>query len=283
MSMPNSRYMLTFQGFEMVLEVAELHKLLPHEEILPASLEKLSNEIERDKILKHPIIVDRNSMIVLDGNHRTEAMKELGYSYIPICTVDYRNPLIEVKCWYRTIQGTRYESLAKAFQDFRDLDSDLDDASKIVNSINALVINSKEQALISDPYRNLPELYEALKEIEKELRDSGFKIDYASEEAATKGFLEGRFLAYIAMPPLTKEMIIEVAHLGRRFPCKTSRHIFFGRPMGINFPLAFLKNRSVTDANREFYLWISKKQIEQIPRRTAFEGRIYDESILLFH
>ncbi|MCJ7634132.1 ParB N-terminal domain-containing protein [Candidatus Bathyarchaeota archaeon] len=281
--MPNSRYTLAFQGFEMVLEVAELQKLLPHEEIMPTYLEKLSHEIERDKIIKHPIIVDRNSMIVIDGNHRTEAMKELGYSYIPICAVDYRNPLIEVKCWYRTIQGTRYESLAEAFQDFRYVDSDLEDTSKIVNSTNALVITAKEQALISDLYGNLYELYEALKEIENELRDSGFKIDYASEEAASKGVLEGRFLAYIAMPPLTKEIIIEVAHSGQRFTCKTSRHILPARPMGIDFPLTFLKNRSLIEANREFYLWISKNQIEQIPRRTAFEGRIYDESIFLFH
>lgn len=283
MSMPNSRYTLAFQGFEMVLEVAELQKLLPQEEIIPASLEKLSHEIERDKIIKHPIIVDRNSMIVLDGNHRVKAMKELGCSYIPICAVDYRDPLIEVKCWYRTIQGTRYESLAETFRDFRDVDSDLEDTSKIVNSNNALVITAKEQALISDPYSNLPELYEALKEIENELRDLGFKIDYVSEEAASKGVLEGRVLAYIATPPLTKEIVIGVVHSGKRFPCKTSRHILYARPMGVDFPLTFLKNRSLIEANREFYLWISKKQIEQIPRRTVFEGRIYDERIFLFH
>lgn len=281
--MPNSRYTITFQGFEMVLEVVELQKLLPHEEIIPASLEKLSHEIKRDKIIKHPIIVDRNSMIVLDGNHRTKAMKELGCSYIPVCAVDYTDPLIEVKCWYRTIQGAHYESLVETFQDFRDVDSDLEDASKIVNSTNALVISAKEHALISDPYGNLPELYEGLKEIENELRDLGFKIDYASEEDASKGVLEGRVLAYIATPPLTKDLIIEVAHSGKRLPCKTSRHILSARPMGINFPLTYLKNRSLIEANHEFYLWISNKKIEQMPRRTFFEGRIYDESIFLFH
>ena len=114
--MPASRYTLHLQEFEMGLEIVELQKILPHEEIIPELLEKLICDIRRDGVIKHPVIVDENSLVVLDGNHRTEALKRLGYSYIPACIVDYKSPLIEVRCWYRTIEGGDYSSLAKAIE-----------------------------------------------------------------------------------------------------------------------------------------------------------------------
>lgn len=277
------RYVLHLQDFRMSLETVELRKLLLHEEIIPEFLEKLVRDIESDGMIKHPVVVDCDSLVVLDGNHRTEALKKLECCYIPVCMVDYKSPLIEVRCWYRTIEGRDYGSLAKVVEDFETVNSDWEKTFEAINTNNALAIVARGRALISSPYKSLLDAYEALGRIETKLRDSGFKIGYASEEAASKGVLEGSALAYVAMPPLTKDVIIEVARSGRRFPCKTSRHIFPARPMGIDFPLLFLKDCSLDEANREFYLWVSKRQIEQIPPRSVFEDRRYDESIFLFH
>jgi hypothetical protein len=277
------RCKLHFKDFEMSLGIADLRSLLPHEDIIPELLERLSKEIEKDKVIKHPIIVDRGSMVVLDGNHRTEAMKKLGYQYIPVCMVDYQSPLIQVKCWYRTIEGEDYNNLVNSFGDFRQIESDFGKTNEAVNSTNALAIVTKRGAMISNPYNDLVESYEALREVERKLRDSGFKIGYASEEEASKGVFEGSILAYVAMSPLTKKAIIDVARSGRRLPCKTSRHILPARPMGMDFPLGFLKNESLDEANHEFYLWMSKRRVEKIPSRSVFEGRMYEESIFLLH
>jgi len=276
------RYSIGLKEFVMNLEIAELKSLSPHEEIVPAFLEKLSQDIKKDGFLKHPIIVDCNSKVILDGNHRTEAMKKLGYDYIPVCAVDYRNPLIQVKCWYRAVEEDSKESTLSSFMDLREIDCCLGNINEVVGSRKILAIAMKNQILVSRQYASTLELYRALQETERKLREFGFKISYLSEEAACEGVVRGDLLAYIAISPLTKEIIIETSHRGQRLPCKTSRHIFPARPMGIDFPLQFLKDQSLDDANRTFYDWLSKKKIDQTPPGTIIEGRKYDESIYVF-
>jgi len=276
------RYSIRLKEFFMNLEITELKNLSPHEEIVPAYLEKLSQDIKKDGILKHPIIIDCNSKVILDGNHRTEAMKKLGYDYIPVCAVDYRNPLIQVKCWYRAIEENSQESTLSPFMDLKEIDCCLGNINEVVGSRKILAIAMKDHILVSQQYDSTLELYKALQDVERRLRELGFRISYLSEEAASEGVVQGNLLAYIAISPLTKEIIVETSHRGQRLPCKTSRHIFPARPMGIDFPLQFLKDHSLNDANRTFYDWLSQKKIDQTPPGTVFEGRKYDESIYVF-
>ena len=275
-------YTISLKDFAMDLEIAELKSLLPHEETVPAFLERLCQDIKKDGILKHPIIIDRDSKAILDGNHRTAAMKKLGYDYIPVCTVDYRNPLIQVKCWYRAIEKTSQGNTPINLTDFEKSDYNFQSINGIVASRKILAIAMRDQILVSRPYGSTLELYEALQDLERRLRELGFKISYLSEEAACQGVVERSLLAYVAISPLTKEIIVETSRRGQRLPSKTSRHIFPARPMGVNFSLQFLKNQPLDEANRKFLDCLSEKKIEQIPPGTIFEGRKYDESIFLF-
>lgn len=50
-----------------------------HEETIPELLERLTQHIQLDGYVKHPIIVDEKSFVVLDGTHRVVALKKLGY------------------------------------------------------------------------------------------------------------------------------------------------------------------------------------------------------------
>jgi hypothetical protein len=56
-------------------------------------------EIKSDGVLKRPIVVDRDTYIVLDGEHRLRALKEMGYNKIPVVFVDYYSPKIIVLSW----------------------------------------------------------------------------------------------------------------------------------------------------------------------------------------
>jgi len=81
------------------IETIKLTELRPHEEIEPVRLKKLKEEIRSDKILKKPIVVDRETMIILDGHHRCNSFKQLGLSKIPVHFVDYRSRKIKVTGW----------------------------------------------------------------------------------------------------------------------------------------------------------------------------------------
>ncbi len=83
----------------MALTIINLTELREHEEVEPEYLEKLKSQIKKDGILKRPIIVDKNSKIILDGHFRYNTLKKLGYTKIPAYFVDYRSPDIVVRSW----------------------------------------------------------------------------------------------------------------------------------------------------------------------------------------
>ena len=73
--------------------------LREHEEIEPIYLEKLKSQIMKDGHLKIPIIVDKNTNIILDGHYRLNSLKKLGFSKIAVYFVDYNSPSIFVHVW----------------------------------------------------------------------------------------------------------------------------------------------------------------------------------------
>ena len=277
------KYVLRLEDFEMSLLLVPVSKLLPHEEVIPEFLERLARAIEADDVIKNPVIADANSLVVLDGNHRVEAFKKLEYGLIPVCLVDYKSPRIEVMCWYRTIEGQDHARLAQVVNGFYPLSADPKIGTQ-VDSTNALALITGAGTIMFKPTRSLLEAYSALKELETLLRGSGFEIGYSSEEGAFQRVRDGSVLGYIAMPPLTKELIIEVAQSGKRLPSKTSRHTLPARPMGVDFPLKLLSSgMNQEDVNREFCEWLSKRHVTRMPPRSLYEERLYYESLFIFH
>ena len=96
-----SRSRLNLPEFKMPLgtQLIELGALKQHEEVDRAHLRELRKEIESDKILKFAIAVDKNTNIILDGEHRFNALKELGCTKVPVVFVDYGSSDIEVQAW----------------------------------------------------------------------------------------------------------------------------------------------------------------------------------------
>ena len=280
MSCPRS--ILRLQDFEMVLEVVETKALRLHEEIIPELLARLTQDIEKEDVIHHPIIVDKNSLVVLDGTHRVEAFNSMGLSCVPACLVDYMDPRIKVGCWYRTVEkGDSNTPPRDLFEKSGGLKLEKASAYNAVKSSNAIALVSRDIAAISEQYRDLREVYQALKQLETQLRNSGYTIGYTTEEMAEQKLQDGSILAYVAMPALTKTVIIETALSGKRFPCKTSRHVIPARPMGVDFPVCKLRGRSLEAVNQCFYFWVSKKKAHQFPPGKDFEGRRYEESLFV--
>lgn len=67
-------------------------------------MKKLKKEIESDSILKFAIVVDKNTNVILDGEHRVNALKELGCKAIPVVYIDYNSSNIEIQTWRKKLQ-----------------------------------------------------------------------------------------------------------------------------------------------------------------------------------
>lgn len=90
--------MTKYNGFDV--EIVRLNDLKHHEEIHNDHRDELLSEIKKDGFVKNPIIVDKRSMIILDGHHRATILEELGYTSIPVCFVDYDNDAqVQVGSW----------------------------------------------------------------------------------------------------------------------------------------------------------------------------------------
>jgi hypothetical protein len=63
-------------------------ELRPHEKGSPMYLELLRREIQRDGVLKYPVVADEKTRVILDGMHRWLVLKSLGYESLPVMLVD---------------------------------------------------------------------------------------------------------------------------------------------------------------------------------------------------
>jgi len=79
--------------------IVEIETLRSHEQVRPALLARLVDQIRSDGLVRRPILVESRHSVILDGHHRYEALKRLGCRRIPVYVVDYEDPGIGLTTW----------------------------------------------------------------------------------------------------------------------------------------------------------------------------------------
>src|SRR5664280_2827873 len=74
------------EGERMTITLVPISALRQHEQILNENLMRVQRDLVRDGMVKDPIIVDQRTMIILDGHHRYNALKRMGYKYCLLYT-----------------------------------------------------------------------------------------------------------------------------------------------------------------------------------------------------
>jgi L-serine kinase (ADP) len=67
----------------------EINKIREHEAVDVDHLEKIKKIICRAGIFKEPIIIDKKTLVVLDGHHRLNSCRKLGLKKVPCLMVNY--------------------------------------------------------------------------------------------------------------------------------------------------------------------------------------------------
>jgi len=90
------------------LSLIDIESLKIHEMINLRHLCDLQKQISKDGCIKVPIIVDKKSLVVLDGHHRLNCCKNLGFKKIPCMLVDYiADPEIRVYSRRKSFEITK--------------------------------------------------------------------------------------------------------------------------------------------------------------------------------
>lgn len=270
-------------GFKLEVSVADVDDLKLHEETIDSYLEELAESIEDNEEVYDPVIVDKKTGVVLDGMHRVSAMRELGYEKIPVCYVDYKDPKVKLGSWCRIFEDVSLEKLKETCGDlgFEFDDCRSEDIPDILENREAeLILLSKDECyILSGVSDSIKEIFEKAIEVEEALREDGIEPRYEPE----KGILDkvGEDEVALLLPPASKDEVIDVSLSDSVFSHKTTRHVIPARPMRINVPLDLLK-KDIDTVEKEMTEKLEKSEVEHLPPGSRFEGREYEEELVIF-
>jgi len=207
---------------ERKVKLIYIHDLKPHESVCPIRFYEMLKDIKSRGILDYPLIVEKNSYVILDGTHRYNVLKVLKADFVPCYLVDYKD--VNLLTWVRRVSldaNTILNILEK--YGFRETFSN-NYSFKIVYKNKTY--NYRERGLRDD-----------LLKLQNIIRD--YIISYVPLDKFEESFSEN--YVYIVPKIPTKKEIINNALRNRLYPPKTTRHIVKEELPKINISLNELK------------------------------------------
>ncbi len=95
----------------LLLPIAELKA---HEKYEEENVVELIEEIRRAGAFADPIWVARGSLVILNGHHRVEAARRLGFARVPAFVLDYESDLVSLEPWRPGLPITKAEVVDRA-------------------------------------------------------------------------------------------------------------------------------------------------------------------------
>jgi len=278
-------YTISHPWLKLEIKLEEIKKLYIHEEIIPSIVKRLSLEINQG-ICRDPVIVDKETLVVLDGMHRVATLQHLDCKLIPVCLVNYNNPSIRVESWFRTIENGQKtgenvrEDLEKAGYNLKEI-AENDLKRKLhEREIMIGIVTSRKCYYISEKIESIKEIYEYIKQIEKNLTSVGYNIGYKTESDALNKVKSGKALTAIIAPRITKRDVVTTALSGEAFVHKSTRHVIPARPLFVNVPIEWL-NMDSKEANKLLLEHLSKKKLRRLQAEQTLDRR-YKEELYVF-
>jgi hypothetical protein len=276
------------KGFELkdgkipiLLALKKIEDLKPHEETVPSDLQGIIKTLDKDPILRHPVIADAATGAVLDGTHRLAALSQMGCYMIPAALIEYQNPLVRVDRWFRTISGERLETFRKKLEELEPFyTSPLEaDRALIERSIYASLQDGEQCLGFKSRNSGLLQLAKSAFRIEQIARNNSLKIAYR-DNVDLKGSQDSSFV--MSTIKIVKAEVLESCLNHVLFPPKTTRHIIPSRPLGIGVPLTWLRDTKVGQAEAAFLQHLRSKSVRQLPEGSWVGSRRYLEEVFLF-
>lgn len=271
------------------IAIADINSLHLHEMTIPEATEQLASRVKKDGCVRDPVIVDRDSFVVLDGMHRVTAAKTLGCIRMPVCLVDYDDPSICIDTWYRTFQGksTIQFPVIVNRAGYSVSPTNIERAEDDVEKKKAVGFFADHAlcALIernSSP--NIYESYQAISLIETEAKGEGMRIRYETAGDARAGLQSKRLDAIVGPRKISKADVRTYGIRNDPFPHKATRHLIPARPLMVNVTLELLQDSSLSleNLNQTLVNDLRRRTLTRISPGSVIHDRRYDEEVFVF-
>jgi hypothetical protein len=276
-------YTIDGDGLRLDIALVEIGDLFLHEETISRSLDMLMADIERAGTLKSPVIVDRDSLVVLDGMHRVKALGRLGCRFICVCFVDYMNPEIRVDRWCRVASTPlAIEEFSSRFGELGEIVREWDSPEGGGASILLMVEEGYYEMAAHG--EGVASAFTTVSSIDSWLEEKGLDVRYETEGDAAMMLERGEVGFVLCPPSIEKRHVLETIKSGRVFPPKATRHIVPARPFGVDVPLELLRDEkiNVEEANRRLSGMLENRPLRRVPPGYMWGAHRYEEALFLF-
>lgn len=285
---------LIHQGELPRLRIVPIESILFHEETEPARLRRVAARIEEDGVLRHPPIVAGSprarTYLLLDGAHRTLALRSLGIKHTLVQVVDYADRLIELDRWHHLLDSEdpdRFLAQVRVLPGITitRLKSPLDGSGvSLRRSHYAQIVLRDRTTLVlqaadgreRDEKRWIDGAAPLLRALVRLYKERGFldRISYDEFDWLETNYQ--RFTALVVFPHFTKREIQMVARSREKLPAGITRHRIPKRALRFNLPLWVLsRDLSTAELNRRLVAMI-------LERTQTGRIRFYAESTFSF-
>ncbi|MBN2122085.1 hypothetical protein JW721_03445 [Candidatus Micrarchaeota archaeon] len=259
-----------------MLEITGMDSLHPHEQTIPANLRRLQEAMFNLGRLVDPLVIDRKTGVILDGNHRYLVLRNMEIPNAVVQPVDYFSDKIGLGTWLPAskilMRKEDFEKLGEKTESV-----DFEAGKRAIDSLEAvfMIVSGKggdrECALISPGSYDVVSMTAKQKELISSL--SQFNLDYHPDDYAQELLDSGKSVLF--RRPYAKKEVVGEALAGRPFPPKSTRHTIPDRVIRLNMPLGWLLEEK-EDARR---------QLEEMLGKRAYSGNVrrYPEPVIVIY
>lgn len=220
------------------LEIVPVSELLQHEQIIESNLLRLKEGMLNIGQLVDPLIIDRKSKTVLDGNHRLKVLEIIKVPHAVCQLVDYESEKIRIGGWFPVAQTINAEELKKTGFEVETVD--FETGKNTINERGAAFMLVNKKINTCDLVE--PENYDLLGMIEAQKKVLGkFNKDeflYIADDMIEPYLEKGSSVFY--RRNFTKKEVVAEAIAHRPLPPKSTRHMIPDRIIRLNMRLGWL-------------------------------------------
>ncbi|MGB3703609.1 MAG: hypothetical protein WA997_20290 [Anaerolineales bacterium] len=268
------------------LRILPAAALVPHEDCDPRRVDRLSQRLRAEGILKNPPVVapipDSEKYVVLDGANRALSFINLGIPHIIAQLVSYQDSGVELDTWYHVVAGmdiTDFENALTVVTGLHLQGCSLDEArlALATHQAAAYIISANGVRMVSNTSTTLKHDTTLLNGLVRAYKGKANIYRASNDIWEIQKPYYPDITALVIFPRLTPDDIIHAAQSGEKIPTGITRHIIPHRALNINIPMDVLETNWPLERKEK---WLQDWWME---RMAANAIRFYSESTFSFN
>lgn len=249
-----------------------LSKLLFSTTLSSLGMRRLREGLERDGVLLNPVLADRRSGLILDGQHRVAALAALGCGGIPCQLVDYLSAQVTLRNWYRRLVSVQADAVLDAMR------REGIEVGPLVGDGPVLRAGDERWGLYPPRPASLRDMYAIVAMVERTVGKLHGEVELWRDDWPLEAASLRAHPILLPPPPCGKQQSLDCARTRDHWPANANRALVQHRLLGLEIPIELL---SGADARRRLSEHLASLWLQPQPDNCFGPDRLYSEPTLV--